>query len=671
MSKRRILTSIGLILAVSVFALSAGCDSSPAVATVTARAAGTNAISLTLSVVPTNTPAPTSTITPTPVPTTPTTPAPTAVSTEAVLATQALTGASTQVATSIATQGATGFIAPATTVPTQAATSPAASVTSVPTAAATVALTQVATGAVIVATAPATSVPTQTSTGAATQLAQAGTHDTSWFSNAIMYSVFVRSFRDSNGDGIGDLQGVIDGLDYIQSLGANTIWLLPVFKSPSYHGYDVSDYYTVNPDYGTNADLVRLIQEVHKRHMHILLDYVVNHTSDQHPYFKDALGNPNSQYTDFYTWLNTAHTQYQSFANVKDMPTLNYNSPKVRQFAIDIALHWMDPLGNGDLSAGVDGYRCDVATGPPHDFWAQLRTAMTAKNPNSLLLGEIWLSSPKDIATYLQGDQFDAAFDFPLYGALGGNQDVDGDGALAGKNPGFAALLLRSGQKLYPPNAHIVRFINNHDTNRVMSDVKGDVTRAQAAAVLELTVPGVPVIYYGEELGMKGNKGGEPWYDAYRREPLPWYATLQGKGQSNWFNPSGGLLYEAPNSGVSVEEEDGKPDSLLTLYRTLGKLRMAHGALRTGQFDLPTLSGDASTLYDLRAWNGKELVVVIINFNTKPVTWTPGAVWTAGGTTYYPASEPLLAQNASLTADKSGWTLQPAGYLVLQGQPTI
>ncbi len=618
----------GLILAVSALILTAACDSSPAVATVTARAVGTNVIALTLSVVPSNTPAPTSTITPSPLPTTPSTSVPTGLS----------TAASTESA--LATQASTQALQAATAILTQA-----------PTALATV---------------PATSAPTQAATQASTQVVQSAAHDTSWFSNAIMYSVFVRSFRDSNGDGIGDLQGVIDGLDYIQSLGVNTIWLLPVFKSPSYHGYDVSDYNTVNPDYGTNDDLLRLIREAHKRHMHILLDFVVNHTSNQHPYFKDAYGNPNSQYADFYHWQNADHTKYDSYAGVQEMPSLNYDSPKVRQFAIDIALHWMDPLGNGDLSAGVDGYRCDDALGPPHDFWTQLRTAMTAKNPNSLLLGEIWQSNPKDIAAYLQGDQFDAAFDFPLYGALGGNQDVDGDGALAGKNPGFAALFLRAGQKLYPPNAHIVRFVNNHDTNRVMSDVNGDMARARAAAVMELTVPGVPIIYYGEELGMKGDKGGAPWYDAYRREPLPWDAALQGKGQTRWFNPAGGLLYEQPNSGVSVEEEGGKSDSLLTLYRTLGKLRTAHDTLRTGQFDLPLLSGDPATLYDLRVWNGKELIVVVINFGSKPITWTPGSIWTAGGTTYSPASDPVLAQTASQTADKSGWTLQAAGYLIFQ-----
>ena len=519
-------------------------------------------------------------------------------------------------------------------------------------------------GASHAATQVATAVPTAVATLAPTQAAIANA-DTAWFSDAVLYSVFVRSFRDSNGDGIGDLQGVIDGLDYIQRLGANTIWLLPVFKSPSYHGYDTIDYFTVNADYGTNADLIRLIQAVHKRHMHILLDYVVNHTSDQHPYFKDALGNPSSQYADYYKWLDSAHSKYQSFAGVQNMPVLNYDSPKTRQFAIDIAINWLDPLKNGDLSSGVDGFRCDVATGPPHDFWAQLRTAMTAKNPQSLLLGELWLSKPQDIATYLQGDQFDAAFDFPLYAALGGNTDKDGDGALAGRSPNFAALILRAGLKLYPPNAHMVRFVNNHDTNRVASDVLKDPARERAAAVFELTAPGTPQIYYGEELGMLGDKGGVPWYDAYRREPLPWTEAMQGASQTSWFAPLD--RWNKPNSGVSVEAESGKVDSLLTLYQTLGTVRADHAALRTGQSDLPNLPGPESNLYELRDWNSTELVVTLINFSAKPIDWTATTEWTAGDKTYQTPTNPVLQSGA--TNAGSMWTLQPGGYLVFTSTP--
>ncbi len=345
------------------------------------------------------------------------------------------------------------------------------------------------------------------------------------------------------------------------------------------------------------------------------------------------------------------------------MPTLNYDNPQVRQYVIDVALHWMDPLGNGDFSAGVDGYRCDDAVGPPQDFWAQLRAAMTAKNPQSLLLGELWLPAPKTIAPYLQGSEFDAAFDFPLYSALGGNPDQNGDGALAGNTPQLAAGFLRAGLKQYPPDSYIVRFINNHDTNRVMSDVNGDAARARAGAVFELTAPGVPMIYYGEELGMKGEKGGPPWYDAYRREPLPWYASLQGQGQTTWFKPTD-KDYNQPNSGVSVQEEDKQAASLLTLYRTLGHLRMLHPAFMSGNVDLPVLPGSESNLYELRVWDGSELFVVLINFSTQPIDWTPASDWAAGGTTYTPITTPLMMQGTQQKAGGAAWTLQAAGYAI-------
>ena len=749
MIKRLPLLLSSLVISIGLVAISAGCDSSQAIATVTARAAGTNAINMTLSPAPigsaqsstqsvtlaavpigsmTNLPAGAtadSMVTALPATVSASTVSVSTVSASTVSASTASMGtvsAVTQVvgapavgslaATSAATfqttplggftsipsnvpglsatptPGSTAIATVAATVVATFQTTPIGGVTNAPTSGIALSTGSATGAATLNATATATSAATlslnagvlapqntaapQTATQAATlsaavtataaPIAALVRDDTRWFSDAVMYSVFVRSFRDSNGDGIGDLQGVIDGLDYIQSLGANTIWLLPVFKSPSYHGYDTSDYYTVNPDYGTNDDLIRLIRAVHQRHMHILLDYVVNHTSDQHPYFKDALGNPASQYADYYTWLNKDHTQYATFASVKNMPTLNYDSPKTRQFAIDIALHWMDPLGSGDLSAGVDGYRCDVATGPPHDFWAQLRAVMTAKNPHSLLLGEIWVSIAKTIQSYLNGDQFDAAFDFPLYTALGGNQDKDGDGALAGTSPALIGGVVRSATKLYAPDAHLVRFTNNHDTNRVLSDVNGDMARARAAAVFELTVPETPVLYYGEELGMKGDKGGAPWYDAYRREPLPWYASLKGSGQTNWFAPSD--ANNKPNSGVSVEEEAAKPDSLLTLYRTLGTLRANNSAFHN-QYDLPILSGSQRDLYLLRDWDASSLFITVINFSKSAITWTPGDVTTINGVRYTMESgTPTLSQG--ITTDGTNWIVQPAGYAVFR-----
>ncbi len=648
-----------LLIPFLIAALSAGCDSTNSIATVTARANGTNTVSAILAF----------TVTPLPVTAGPSVVPAANVTVNATLAATASmsgTAASTLQSTTAATLAGTLSATMAGTA-TPAAVSATVSGTTSSTLSATLAATGAATAqptsaaamqATLAATMSATMAPT---TAAPTQFIR---NDTSWFSDATMYSLFVRSFRDSNGDGIGDLQGVIDGLDYLQKLGVNTIWLLPVFKSPSQHGYDTTDYYNVNPDYGTNDDLLRLIKEVHRRGMHILLDYVVNHTSDQHPYFKDALGNPKSQYSDYYTWFNAEHTQYDGFASLKSMPKLNFDSPKTRQFAIDIALHWLDPLGSGDLSAGVDGYRCDVAIGPPHDFWAQLRTAMTAKNPQSLLLGEIWVSSPKTIADYLQGDQFNAAFDFPLYGILAGQPEKDGDGALSGKGAiGLVAGSIRATDRFYKPDAHLVRFINNHDTNRVMSDVLLNLDRARAAAVLELTIPSVPIIYYGEEIGMKGDKGGPPDYDNYRREPLDWYAAMTGAGQTTWFTKAD--QNNKPNDGVSIEEESGKPESLLTLYQTLGQLRQTHAVLRTGRYDLPQLSGAQKDLYVLRRWNGGEMYVVVINFSEKLITWTPDdATWSADGIHYQLPSNRASSQNVTL--DGPNWTLGAAGYIILR-----
>lgn len=684
-----------LLAAILLGALSAGCDSSNNIATVTARAIGTNTVNAIISP-----PAPPTVALPTllpgatAAPTTAALPAaPSAVSSTVPAASTAVgtlsgttaatsvsngaTGAATTASTSPATVNAPAAV---TAVPTQAATSIATAVSSIaPTMAATSVATSIATApgtapaAVILAPIPLTltagaknAAGSSGASAVAVTAAPTGSgvaRDTGWFNEATMYSLFVRSFRDSNGDGIGDLQGVIDGLDYIQSLGVDTIWLLPVFKSPSYHGYDTIDYYAVNPDYGTNDDLLRLIKEIHRRKMHILLDYVVNHTSDKHPYFVDAYKNPSSPYSEYYTWFNPEHTDYATFASVSEMPKLNYDSPKVRKFVTDIALHWLDPLNDGNLDEGVDGYRCDVASGPPRSFWQELRTAMTAKNPRSILLGELWMSAPQDIAPYLRNNGLDSAFDFPLYLTMTGTFDKNGDGVFSGLGSlSLAKGLIRSTSNFYPPEAQLVRFINNHDTNRVMSDVQGNMARARAAGVFLLTLPGIPIIYYGEEVGMKGEKGPKPWYDAYRREPLPWYASLSGKGQTTWFAPPD--RYNLPNSGTSIEEQDGKPDSLLTLYRALGKLRKDHAALRIGKFDLPELSGAQQSLYMLRHWDAKELYVTVINFSDQPITFTPDAkTWTADQKAYTPTSStPILGQSSA--ADGSNWTLQPSGYAV-------
>lgn len=426
-----------------------------------------------------------------------------------------------------------------------------------------------------------------------------------WFRDVVLYEIFVRSFYDSNGDGIGDLKGITLQLDYIQSLGARALWLTPIFASPSYHGYDISDYYKVNPEFGTEADLVELINEAHKRNIKVLLDYVVGHTSNQHPFFKDAFNNPQSKYSDWYRWNDPRHTRYDSFAGVKELPSLNHANPDAQKYLIDVAKHWM--------KLGVDGYRADYVLGVSHDFWKKLRAEVKAIHPDFILLAEAWTDGVK-IRDYFQ-NEFDAAFDFPFYGDVQRSHDRVGDSVLLGN----ASMSLLDGSiiaqpRLYPPNALRVTFINNHDTHRAMSEVNGDFARAKLGATLLLTTPGTPMIYYGEEIGMKGEKASAPDYDKTRREPMDWYASESGQGMTAWYKPT--TRYNKAVDQISVEEQVGKNDSLLEHYRALVTLRNANSALRSGSFEKIAL--DDSKVYAFLRADEKTAFLIVLNLADTP-----------------------------------------------------
>ncbi len=439
-----------------------------------------------------------------------------------------------------------------------------------------------------------------------------------WFDDVVLYEIFPRSFYDSNGDGIGDLKGITSKLDYLKDLGIGAVWLTPIFASPSYHGYDTTDYYKIHPDFGTEVDLVELVREAHKRNIRVLLDYVVAHTSNQHPFFKDALGNLNSKYADWYRWSDKAHLTYESFRGVKEMPTLNHDNPEVQQYLIDIAKYWMEKSGSGNPKEGIDGYRCDYVLNVPHALWKKLRAELKAVRPDFLLLAEAW-TRMLDIAEYYD-DEFDATFDFPLYGDIEGSHDRIGDSLLLGvTSPDLLASTLAVQTRLFPPGAQSVRFINNHDTNRVMSEVKGDIRRAKLGATLLLTLPSTPMVYYGEEIGMAGTKGPAPDYDQTRREPMEWYAAETGPGMTTWYRP--GNRNNQPHDGISVEEQQGKAGSLLEHYRALIALRNTHAALRTGRFEKVALDGGDKVAAFLRL-NVGESFVVVLNFDDQPAAVT-------------------------------------------------
>lgn len=409
----------------------------------------------------------------------------------------------------------------------------------------------------------------------------------------VYYEIFVRSFYDTNGDGIGDLNGVTAKLDYLKELGIGGIWLMPINASPSYHGYDTTDYYAVDPEYGTLDDLKKLMKEAHKRDIKVIMDLVVNHTGREHPWFKEALADENSPYRSWYTFAKSDERvradgavggkpwhSYGGFNYLgifwEGMPDLNFDEPKVREEMIRIGQFW--------LEQGFDGFRLDAAKHIYGDFvstastpeiqeknkawWQQFRTGMNKVKPDAYLIGEVW-DSLAVIAPYFD-HALDSAFNFDLAGRLlsaaGAEQDVDPAFSL-GRAYGVY-------EKSSGGNFTDAPFLSNHDQNRVMTMLGGNVNHAKMAAAMLLTLPGTPYLYYGEELGMKGAKP-----DEYIREPMLWYSSPSGgDGQTAWEKSR----YNAQAGAVSVQAQTADKQSMLSHYRELIKWRNEEPALRNG-----------------------------------------------------------------------------------------
>jgi len=392
-----------------------------------------------------------------------------------------------------------------------------------------------------------------------------------WAKHGVMYEIFVRSFCDSNGDGIGDLKGITSRLDYLNDgnpettndLGIKLIWLMPVFDSPSYHGYDVSDYYKINHDYGTNEDFQELLREAHKRGIKIITDLILNHCSSQHALYRDAYNNPDSKYDKWFYFSNETNTRTHNWYFRNDqqdramldpfMPAWNVNNPEVQDYLFAAAKYWIDPNNDGDFSDGIDGYRCDYAMGPPHEFWKNFRQAVKSTNPDVLLLAEAW-TDLNAISQYFD-NEFDMAFDFPFQGAI--------TGAISGGSGKEIISTIESEMKMLPAHALMNRFANNHDMNRIANQF--DEATAKLTFGILLTLPQMPMLYYGDEIGMKGQK--DP-YDEGIRRPMEWCADNKCKEMATWYP-----VWEQKPDGISVEEQNTNPVSLLSFIRNIISIR--------------------------------------------------------------------------------------------------
>ncbi|MEJ2185798.1 MAG: alpha-amylase family glycosyl hydrolase [Gemmatimonadota bacterium] len=492
----------------------------------------------------------------------------------------------------------------------------------------------------------ATSSPASTGAPAATDAslssvgAPGAANAPAWTRGAACYEVFVRSFYDSNGDGVGDLNGLIQKLDYINDgdpasksdLGASCIWLMPIAESPSYHGYDVSDYYHVKPAYGTNDDFKRLVAEAHRRGIKVIVDMVLNHTSSQYPAFQEALRDTASQYRDWYlfspeplgngpwgapAWHRSpVRDEYYYGLFSPDMPDLNYRNPAVQEEAMKEATFWLRDMGADGLRLDAIQYlveqgSCQMDCAGTHAFLRRYQAHIDSVKPGAYTIGEVW-DSLGELLTYYP-DQLTAYFTFDLADSLR-------TALVRGSPGGMLEQYLRLQDTL--PSYRWSPLLSNHDGTRIMTVLGGDMARARLAATLLLTLPGLPYVYYGEEIGMIGDKP-----DPRLRTPMQW-APRPGVGFTT------GTPWETPQPDsmtASVAVEDTAPGSLLNLYRRLFHLRKQNDALAAGRLIQLTASGSSVAAYLRRAGDHAVLVVANLGETTGGVSVSSaGSVLPAG-----------------------------------------
>lgn len=482
-----------------------------------------------------------------------------------------------------------------------------------------------------------------------------------WYKNAIFYEVYVRAFYDSNGDGHGDLRGLTEKLDYLQDLGVDCLWLLPIYPSPlKDDGYDIADYYNVLETYGNLDDFKTLVKEVHARGMRLIADLVLNHTSDQHPWFQAARSNRSSPYRDYYVWSDTNQKyqeariifldtetsnwtwdekagQYYWHRFYSSQPDLNYNNPAVQQEMFNIARFW--------LEMGIDGFRADAVPylferegtncenlPETHAYLKRLRRFIDENYPGKILLCEAnqW---PAEVRPYFgEGDEFQMGFHFPvmprIYMALKKEDKSD-----------LVWILDRTPP--IPDECQWCVFLRNHDEltlemvteeerqwmweqyapepgmrlnlgirRRLAPLLDNDRRKIELANSLLFTLAGSPIIYYGDEIGM-GDNIRLPDRNGVRT-PMQWDSGLN----AGFSRASPNLLYAPPirdypyaPETVNVKAQRDDPASLWNQLHRMIALRKAHPVLGWGDFKWAESGSPAVAAY-WRTYQNEQMLII-------------------------------------------------------------
>ncbi|MFL5806265.1 MAG: maltose alpha-D-glucosyltransferase [Roseiflexaceae bacterium] len=523
------------------------------------------------------------------------------------------------------------------------------------------------------------------------------TTDDLWYKDAIFYELQVKSFYDSNGDGIGDFRGLIEKLDYLQELGVDCLWVTPFYPSPQRDdGYDIADYIGVNPDYGTFQDVKQFIEEAHRRGLKVMFDLVMNHTSDQHAWFQEARSDPKSPYRDYYVWSDTdqkyldariifvdtersnwtwdpAAQQYFWHRFFSHQPDLNFDNPRVRGELLQVARHWLD--------LGVDGFRADAIPylferegtncenlPETHAYLKEVRRYIDEHYPDRILLAEAnqW---PADVRPYFgDGDEFHMAFNFPVMPRI--------FMALRREDRTPIVEIIRQLPEI-PDACQWCLFLRNHDelTLEMVTDEERDYMyheyasdprmklnvgiRRRLAPLLDngrrriellnsllFTLPGSPIIYYGDEIGM-----GDNIYLGDRngvRTPMQWTSDRNGgfsrADAARLYNP----VISDPVYGyqaINVEAQLRDPSSLLNWTKRMIRLRKRYPVFGRGAIEFLHPANNKVLVYIRQGEGQTVLVVNNLSRYVQPVEldlrhyngWTPVEIF--GETRFPPIGE--------------------------------
>jgi cyclomaltodextrinase / maltogenic alpha-amylase / neopullulanase len=427
-----------------------------------------------------------------------------------------------------------------------------------------------------------------------------------WLRDAVIYHIFIDRFDPGGGRPFampttlggffgGTLRGVIERLDYIDALGANCLWLSPLFPSPSHHGYDATDYRRVEPRLGSDADLRELIAAAHTRSIRVLLDYVVNHVSHEHAAFQRARADRNSPEASWFTFTRWPN-EYLSFFGVHELPQIDSDALLAQVYMIEHAGYW--------LEQGIDGFRLDYANGPSHAFWSTFRAATRAIKHDSITLGEVVETAALQ-RTY-QG-RMDGCLDFLLLQAL---RQFFAFGELSALD--FDAFLSRH-LAFFPTDFALPSFLDNHDMNRFLWVAGGDARRLKLAALCQFTLPHPPIIYYGTEAGLSQARdvrykdgSGHPeesrlpmlWGSAQNHELHDFYRQLIAlrRGTPGLWRSTRRTLAADDRSGLYVYGcTDGADEAIVALNNGGGEQRFV---LPAGQPYQLILASDEAIMHD-------------------------------------------------------------------------